>query len=496
MEKVKEKIQKINIKYLHIALIILGIIFIMLPIFHTNIWFDESYSVAIARHSFSEIWQIGGHDVHPILYYFCLHILYLIFGSNIIVYRIFSSVTIAILGVIGYTHIRKDFGEKTGFLFSFFALFLPVAAEYSGELRMYSLGMLLGTLMAIYAYRIYKGDIKKTTFIFFGLSSLLVAYTHYYGLMLAGIVNLILFIYLCKHHKERKNDLIKFIITAVIQVICYVPWLIAFLRQLSSVSSGFWITLSFPNTLYEILTMQFKGNLDFFPIILTTAFYAYIVYLISQTKKEDRKPANWCFAIYISIILIALAISLCMQSVILLYRYLLIVTGLLIFAISYFMAKDPKKWRVITVCVIILIISGISNIISINENYNETNRDFIAYMDEQIEEGDIIVYSNAINGEVITTEITQNHTNMSYFYNKDHWGVEEAYKAFGPYMEIKDTLEEILDNYSRRVWIIESGNTNDLLNEIKVKYDITELDSKQFTNEYKDYEYTIELIQK
>ena len=222
MEKVKEKIQKINIKYLHIALIILGIIFIMLPIFHTNIWFDESYSVAIARHSFSEIWQIGGHDVHPILYYFCLHILYLIFGSNIIVYRIFSSVTIAILGVIGYTHIRKDFGEKTGFLFSFFALFLPVAAEYSGELRMYSLGMLLGTLMAIYAYRIYKGDIKKTTFIFFGLSSLLVAYTHYYGLMLAGIVNLILFIYLCKHHKERKNDLIKFIITAVIQVICYV----------------------------------------------------------------------------------------------------------------------------------------------------------------------------------------------------------------------------------------------------------------------------------
>ena len=361
---------------------------------------------------------------------------------------------------------------------------------------MYSLGMLLGTLMAIYAYRIYKGNIKKTTFIFFGLSSLLVAYTHYYGLMLAGIVNLILFIYLCKHHKERKNDLIKFIITAVIQVICYVPWLIAFLRQLSSVSSGFWITLSFPNTLYEILTMQFKGNLDFFPIILTTAFYAYIVYLISQTKKEDRKPANWCFAIYISIILIALAISLCMQSVILLYRYLLIVTGLLIFAISYFMAKDPKKWRVITVCVIILIISGISNIISINENYNETNRDFIAYMDEQIEEGDIIVYSNAINGEVITTEITQNHTNMSYFYNKDHWGVEEAYKAFGPYMEIKDTLEEILDNYSGRVWIIESGNTNDLLNEIKVKYDITELDSKQFTNEYKDYEYTIELIQK
>lgn len=496
MEKIKEKLQKINIKYLHIVIIVLGIIFIMLPIFHTSIWFDESYSVAIARHSFSEIWQIGGNDVHPILYYFCLHILYLIFGSNIIVYRLFSALTIALLGVIGYTHIRRDFGDKTGFLFSFFALFLPVAAEYSGELRMYSLGMLLGSLMAIYAYRIYKGEIKKTTFIFFGLSSLFVAYTHYYGLMLAGIINLLLFIFLCKHYKDRKNDLIKFIITAVIQVICYVPWLIAFLTQLKNVSSGFWITLSFPNTLYEVLTMQYKGNLSFFPIILTTAFYAYIVCLIAKTKKEERKPATWCIAVYISIILIALAISLCMQSVILLYRYLLIVTGLLIFAISYFMAKDTKKWRVITVCAIILIISGISNIISINENYNEKNRDFITYMNEQIEDGDIIVYSNAINGEVITTEITQKYTNMSYFYNKDNWGVEEAYKAFGPYMEIKDTLEEILDNYSGRVWIIESGNTHDLLNEIKEKYEITELDSKQFVNEYKDYSYTIELIQK
>ena len=57
---------------LHIALIIIGAIFISVSIFHSNMWFDESYSVAMARHSFSEIWQIGGTDVHPILYYFCL----------------------------------------------------------------------------------------------------------------------------------------------------------------------------------------------------------------------------------------------------------------------------------------------------------------------------------------------------------------------------------------------------------------------------------------
>lgn len=38
-------------KYLHIAIIILGIIFITIPVFHNNLWFDESYSVGMANKS-------------------------------------------------------------------------------------------------------------------------------------------------------------------------------------------------------------------------------------------------------------------------------------------------------------------------------------------------------------------------------------------------------------------------------------------------------------
>ena len=63
---------KINNKYLHIAIIVIGIIFISLGAFHTNLWFDESYSVGMANHSFEEIWTIGSHDVHPVLYYWIL----------------------------------------------------------------------------------------------------------------------------------------------------------------------------------------------------------------------------------------------------------------------------------------------------------------------------------------------------------------------------------------------------------------------------------------
>lgn len=186
-----------KLKKAHIGLIIVGIIFISLGIFHNNAWFDESYSIGIATHSFSEIWQIGGNDVHPILYYWVLHLIQMLTSGSLIAYRIFSFIPIAILGILGYTHIRKDFDPKTGILFTLFAYFMPACAIYAGEIRMYSWAILLVTILAIYANRLTKKDTIKN-WIIFGITSVLCIYIHYYGLMAAGLINVFLLIYLIK----------------------------------------------------------------------------------------------------------------------------------------------------------------------------------------------------------------------------------------------------------------------------------------------------------
>lgn len=54
-----KKIFKDKITLIHIIVIIIGIIFISLSTFHSNIWFDEAYSVSISGHDFGEIWTIG-----------------------------------------------------------------------------------------------------------------------------------------------------------------------------------------------------------------------------------------------------------------------------------------------------------------------------------------------------------------------------------------------------------------------------------------------------
>ncbi|MBR1376423.1 MAG: glycosyltransferase family 39 protein [Bacilli bacterium] len=483
---------KIKLKHIHIGIIILGSLFLLLPIFHESLWFDEAYSVGLANHNFIDIWTIGGHDVHPILYYFFLHTIYLIFRSkSIIIYRLFSWLCFTLLGIIGYTHIKKDFNEKVGLIFSFLVYFLPVSGLYSGEIRMYALGMLLGTLMSIHAYRIYKNDIKKSTLPIFGLCSLALAYTHYYGLMLAGIINLALFIYLIK--EKRQKDLKKFIIIAIIQVILYIPWLIFFVTQLKGVSSGFWINITFPGTLYEILTVQYLGKLSMnLMVVLTIIFYIYLGYLIAKNKKDMKIPLM-AIVIYLSIIVSALLVSLIMWSAILYYRYMLIITGLLIFALSFILSKG-NKYVVACILLCIFLLSSYSMKINIEEAYDEFNDDHINYVLENIKDNDIIIYSD-MSATALTTRLYQNRDIVSYFYNKDNWGIHEAYKAFEPYMYVADDLESILDNYHGRIWIVES-NTNELQDKLIEEYGVKPIEYKEFYQKYKSLPYTIELVEK
>lgn len=501
-------------KILHIAIILIGIIFILLPAFHSSIWFDESYSVAIAKHNFIDIWNITGHDVHPALYYWGLHIIYLIFGNNIIAYRLFSVVAIIILGILGYTHIRKDFDEKTGILFSFFTYFLPIMCTYSSELRMYSWSCLLVALMCIYGYRFYREvkenkEFKIKNLIIFGIFSICCCYIHYYALVTAGLINLMILIFLIlnlKNKREENNKLAKkelkaFLILAIIQVILYIPWIMFMLSQVNHVRSGFWIILGALNTTVEVLSFQFRRQLDtnftmdFHTILALSAallMYAYIGFKIYKLKKEKEtiKPAILSMIGYIGVIAIVWLISKIMTPI-LFARYLLVMTGLYIFTISYIMAKEKRRYITYIVCTIVLLLGILSNVEDLQINYSRTNLGPIEYIKEEIKKEDIIVYSNIGNGGVIAAYFPEN---KQYFLNFDHWDVEEAYKAYGPGMETVVSYD-FLNKYNGRIWLIDSENMG-LYDDFPKEKTRVLKQTKRFDVKYHDYIYNVMLLEK
>lgn len=494
-------------KIIHLTVIIFGIIFILLPAFHTGLWFDESYSVAIANKGFAEIWQITGNDVHPALYYWLLHIVYMIFGANIMAYRLFSTLGIIILGILGYTHIRKDFGEKTGLAFSFFSYFLPIMNTYAQEIRMYSWSCLIVTLMAIYGYRFYKAVSNKEekakikNLCIFGFFSICSCYIHYYALVTACLVNLIILIYLIKNIKNDKKSLRNFLILAVIQIILYIPWLIYFVGQLKHVEGGFWIKLGWINTTVEVLSFQFRRQLDtdfafnlptIISLVAAILMYIYIGIKIYKMKKEgkDLKAVILSGGVYVGVIAIILLVSI--KTPILYSRYLLVMTGLYIFALAYIISNEKNKIIAGVVCGITLILAIASNITNIKINYDKTNNELYNYINEEIKSEDIIIYSNIGNGGVVAAYFPNN---KQYFLNFGYWDVEEAYKAYGPGMETV-TNWDFMKDYTGRIWLIDSENMG-LYNDNFPKDNITILkETKRIDTTYHNYIYNVMLVEK
>lgn len=491
IEKIKEKLKKVTLKQWHIVIMIIGIIFVGLGAFHSNIWFDEAYSAGLARHTFSEIWSIGGNDVHPILYYWCLHIIFLIVGESILAYRLFSIIPIAIMIILGYTHIKKDFGEKTGFIFSFLASFLPVMSLYASEVRMYSWAILTVTILAIYAYRLVKEDNTKN-WIIFGISSLASIYLHYYGLMAAGLINVALLVYLIV--KKRKKGIIFILSFGVVQALAYIPWLVNFATQLSNVSHGFWIGFSFPQTPKELLSAQLAGYLDLeVPTVLALELYAYIIYKTYRYSKEkqDLKPFKWAVGIYFAVIIAALVITLILGTLILYYRYLFVITGLYIFAISFILSKEKSKVAITSILTVILMLGIFNNVIMIKDNYSNTNSEPMNYMEENVQEGDTIVITECGVGFVAAIHFEENQV---YFYNRENWGVDEAYKAFGPNFETYIT-DDFIAECSNRIWVVDDANGS-VVEDVFKDTDYQKVSEEQFFTQYHDYSYKITLIEK
>ena len=485
---------KLKTKNIHIAIIIAGILFNCISVFHSNLWFDESYSVGLASWSFIDIWKIGGNDVHPILYYWILHIIYQLTNGSIIAYRIFSWICISMLGVLGFTHIRKDFGEKTGAIFSFFSYFLPVICIYSAEIRMYSLAILLVSILAIYAHRLIKqeNDTLKNWFIF-GITSLMCIYTHYYGLMAAGIINVVLLGILIK--QKRNKSAIKLTVMGVVQLVAYIPWILYFVQQLKNVSKGFWIGFEFPKTLYQLLSSQFSGNLaETTGFIISLFIYVYLGYKVYKTikNKEDYKVGVAALLIYLSVVVAAILVTIVMKTSILYYRYLFVITGLYIFFISYFLGKEKNKYIIGVICVVTLGLGITSNYMQIKEAYGPNNMTQITYLKENVQENDVIVFdeTNFGTGSVVSLNF-KNH--KQFYYNPSNWGVDAAYRAFGDQLKIY-TNTDFLNECKGRVWVID-GEDEGLYNRLFNNENYRIVSKKLIRTEYEKYVYNMILVE-
>lgn len=452
---------------LHIAVWIAGTAFLVTGAFNNNLWFDESYSVALMNHNLFDICKICAADVHPPLYYILLKVFTLIFGKSLTTMRIFSIICASLLAGLGFTHLRKDFGEKVGFWYTAIMFLFASTFKYANEIRMYTLAPLFVMLMSIYAYRFYKSGFsdKKSKALFLTFS-ILGAYTHYYALAAAGAVNLLLLFY-C-----RKNQLLGlWSRMALIQGIAYIFGFFCLIYQSLKVMCGFWIELKYPDFLLQSLSFGMMGGLpdDTIKIteeiikiynVISLIFWGIcIFFFIKHYKKQKDKANPGILVLKIIGIVIAFYFAVSLKQPVFHVRYLMVLSGLIVFFAAFAFDKINKIY-IKSALVLMLAAAIIFRFPSLYDAmYSPNNEKIDTFVTENIKENDIIVSDNIVILGVLAAKYPD--TKM-YFYNRDCWAVEEAYKAFDPQMETVRDLSKVLE-HKGRIWTLHNWDINDYI---------------------------------
>ncbi len=181
-DKKMNKIKKYSKQIFLGAIILVAIIFRFSPMFwRRDFWYDEAFTGIITRMSWSEMWWMIFHDVHPPLYYYLLKPWAGLFHYSVFGFRSFS-VVFGVLSILSIYWIgKKLFSERVGLISAFLMAISPFAIQYSQEARMYALfGFLSLWLTYFFIQALQKSDWKN--WLAWGVIGTLFLYTHYLAL--------------------------------------------------------------------------------------------------------------------------------------------------------------------------------------------------------------------------------------------------------------------------------------------------------------------------
>jgi uncharacterized membrane protein len=172
---------------------VLGGLLRLVNVSETSLWVDETTSILFAESSLPHLIAQTATDVHPPFYYVFLHFWIDVFGVSELSVRLpsvlFALVSILLVYEVGATL----FSETAGVLSAFLLSISVVHLKYSQVARMYTLLVLLTLVSYLALLRIARRErgqnLADGVSVVYLLSSVLLLYTHVYGLFVLAAQN-------------------------------------------------------------------------------------------------------------------------------------------------------------------------------------------------------------------------------------------------------------------------------------------------------------------
>lgn len=406
-----------NITYI----IFLGFVIMLVGLlFNDNVWFDETYTLALIRHGYGEMIDILKSDMHPPLYFVGLKFFCSIFGYHIVTTKLFSAIGFSMLLLLGCTHVKKDYGDDIAVIYLLVIGAVPLSLYFGVQQRCYSWAMFFVTWCFLEGIRFTREGNWGIT-VPFTISALGAAYNHIYALVaVAGIVlcvNGVIFI-------KRRTCWYKIIVADFVMVFGYWGWFWILLLQAQKAARNFWQT-----------SLEIDSIIVFF-----VTLFLFAGLLIKNRKNDVVNVGIFCIMF---VHVAGFAVSLLVRP---LYvaRYSAPLLGVFALVIALFVNQGKEKVRQgICRCLFLLLILEYIAVAAFE--YNPSLWNFRQEFDKIVSSEDVFLYNDSSFGI------------MSYYYPENrhiciYW--QDWFSAFEniEYREAEDIPSEVLEG--QNIWFV------------------------------------------
>ncbi|MEI6044485.1 MAG: glycosyltransferase family 39 protein [Chloroflexota bacterium] len=384
---------------------------------YRSVWYDESFSIILARQDLATLLAGTAHDYHPPLFYLVLSLWMKLFGEGIYVTRLLSLLFGMGTILLVYQLAKTLFGPKTALLGAFLAAVAPFQLLYSQEVRMYSLQILLGAWLCLTFYQAYRRD-SREEWVLFGVAALLSLYNLYFSLF--GVVALDLFFVILMLYNWRvlrvveKSKIRHWLVTNLVVALLYLPWLFILLGQVGRIKKSYWITLPNPLEIFRLLDVFLYNatNLTVDPpydlIGLLLAVFL-LIFMLQTLRYRLRRGERGDFRRSLEIAMLLtywLGPVLLVLMVSYLFAPVYLERSLIAFAVPCYIllarvvqtARHPNFWPLLLVPgAVLVLVSLYFYFFSQDYTIHYDSTSATAYISQNYRQGDIVIHTNKLS---------------------------------------------------------------------------------------------------
>lgn len=215
-----------------------------------DVWFDENYSIILAKQSVGELLRLTGVDAHPPLFYLLLKAWGSIFGWTELSLRFMSASLAALTVVMVAFLIRKLFSVRVSLVALPFIVAAPFWLRYGYEIRMYALAGFIGAAASFVLLKAVEKKANPWWWVFYALLVALGTYTLY----MTVILWFAHFVWLVMYRRQRiwRQPWVWAYVAAAVSVLPYLPTVI--FQYTHSALPGIGWTLNLTH-IFEVISM-------------------------------------------------------------------------------------------------------------------------------------------------------------------------------------------------------------------------------------------------